>query len=163
MPCADCTNANLQNAYFEGYTQAVEVTKLFVFNCFGELIHAAVNYPGSWHDTKLAAVSGLYYPKLLDEFTKPGMALLGDSAFVNNVRVTHGKILRGRKSNEMHETPCSNSLAAIDIILQSFMLSERQTAEWGSHVKRAITKVESPPLCRFNNPTSFTNAMLPSS
>ncbi|CDF40129.1 unnamed protein product [Chondrus crispus] len=47
MACADFTNANLQNAYFEGYTQAVEVTNLFVFNFFRELIHAAVNYPGS--------------------------------------------------------------------------------------------------------------------
>lgn len=46
MPCADYTDTNLQNAYFEGFTQAVEVTNLFVFNFFGALIYAAVNYPG---------------------------------------------------------------------------------------------------------------------
>lgn len=42
--CANFTDVNLQKAYFEGFTQAVEVTNLFVFNFFGELIQAAVNF-----------------------------------------------------------------------------------------------------------------------
>ena len=46
-PCAEYTDVDLQNAYFEGYTQCVEVTNLFVWNFYGELIHAAVNFPGS--------------------------------------------------------------------------------------------------------------------
>ena len=36
-----------QNGYYEGFTQNVEVTNLFVFNFFGELIHAGINYPGA--------------------------------------------------------------------------------------------------------------------
>ena len=131
MPCADYTDTNLQNAYFEGYTQNVEVTNLFVWNFFGEIVHAAVNYPGSWHDTKLAGVSGLYDPKLSDEITPPGFAILGDSAFVNNTNTTHGKVLRGRKTNETNNTPESAALAAVDVILQRVMPSERQSAEWG--------------------------------
>ena len=56
MPCADYTDLDLKNAYFEGFTQNVEDTNLFVWNFFGEIIHAAINYLGSWHDTKLAGV-----------------------------------------------------------------------------------------------------------
>jgi len=59
MPCADYIDTDLQNAFFEGFTQGVEVTNLFVWNFYGELIHAAINYPGSWHDSKLAGASGL--------------------------------------------------------------------------------------------------------
>lgn len=70
----------MQNAYFEGYTQNVEVTNLFVRNVFGEIIHAAINFPRSWHDSKLANVSGLIYPNLSDEYTPSGYAILGDSA-----------------------------------------------------------------------------------
>ena len=147
MPCADYIDQDLQNAYFEGFTQGVEVMNLFVFNFFGELIHAAVNYPGSWHDTKLAAVSGLYFPKLSDEMTPPGMAILGDSAFVNNTRITNGKIVRGRKSNETADIPESAALAAVDIILERIMPSERQSAEWGVRAIKA-------PFARFKVPLS---------
>lgn len=51
FPCAEYLDVNLLNAYFEGYKQAIEVKNLFVFNVFGDFIHAAVNYPGCWHDT----------------------------------------------------------------------------------------------------------------
>ena len=131
MPCAEYLDGDLQNAYFEGYTQKVEVTNLFVWNFYGELIHAAINFPGSWHDTKLASVSGLYHPKLDDEMTPPGMAILADSAFVNNARVTNGKIIRPRKTNEVHDIPSSAFLAAVDTMLQHAIPSERQSAEWG--------------------------------
>ena len=39
-------------------------------------------------------VSGLYFPKLSEEMTPPGMAILGDSAFMKNNRATNGKIMR---------------------------------------------------------------------
>ena len=131
MPCADDTDIDLQNAYFEGFTQNVEVTNLFVWNFFGEIIHAAVNYPGSWHDKKLAGMSGLYFAKLSDEMAPPGMAILGDSAFVNTTKATNGKLLRGRKSNEVNDIPKSAAPAAFDLLLHLTMPSERQSAEWG--------------------------------
>ena len=91
MPCADHTDTNLKNAYFEGFIQGTEAKNLFVFNFFGKLIHAAINYPGSWNDTKSAMVSGFYLSKLSDKMTPPGMAILGDSAFVKNTRITNRK------------------------------------------------------------------------
>lgn len=48
-----------------------------------------MNYPGSRHDTKIAAVSELYYPMLSDECTRPIMAIIADSAFVNNTKTTN--------------------------------------------------------------------------
>ena len=53
MLCADFIDPELQNAYFEGFTQNIEVTNLFAWNVHGELIHAAINFPGTWHDSKL--------------------------------------------------------------------------------------------------------------
>lgn len=61
MPCADSKDNNMQNAYIEGFTQGVDVTNLLGYNFFGKLIHTAVNFLGSWHETKLATVSGLYF------------------------------------------------------------------------------------------------------
>ena len=131
MPCADYTDLDPQNVYFEGLTQNVEVTNLFVWNFFGEIIYASVNYPGSWHDTKLAGMSGLYFPKLSDEMTPPGMAILEDSAFVNTIKATNGKGLRSTKSNEVNDIPKSAELAPVDLMLQRAMPSKRQSAEWG--------------------------------
>jgi len=148
MPCADYTEPNLQNAYLEGFTQSVEVTNLLVFNFFGELIHAAVNYPGSWHDTKIATVSGLYYPKLSDEFTPPGMAILGDSAFVTNTKATNGKIVRSRKTNEVSNIPESAPLAAVDLLQQRIMPSERQSGEWSIRAIKAPFARQKVPLLR---------------
>jgi len=96
--CRLYIDTDLQNAFFEGSIQGVKVINLFVWNFYGELIHAAINYHGSWHDSKRAGVSWLEYPKLSDEMTPPGFAILGDSAFVNNTSTTKGNVLRARKS-----------------------------------------------------------------
>ena len=69
--------------------------------------------------------------------TPPGMAILGDSAFVKNSRVTNGKIVRGQKANEVSDNPESSALAAVDIILLRVMPSERQSAEWGLRAIKA--------------------------
>ena len=76
-------------------------------------------------------MSGLYFPKLSDEMTPPDMAILGDSAFVNITKATNGKVLYSRKSNETNDILKSAELAAVDLLLQRAMPSERQSAEWG--------------------------------
>lgn len=67
MPCAAYTNPDLQNAFWERCTQVHEVTNLFVWNLFGEIIHTALNMPGDWHDSRISALSGLYYPLLVEK------------------------------------------------------------------------------------------------
>eukprot|EP00171_Calliarthron_tuberculosum_P023637 IDg23637t1 len=132
MPCASYVDADLQNAYWEGFTQAVEVTNLFVWNFHGEIVYAALNFPGSWHDSKLAVESGLYVPHLT-EHTPPGYAILGDSAFPRSSAALQGKLVRARKVNEHNgaDVPHSAYLAAVDALLERSMPSERQSAEWG--------------------------------
>lgn len=119
----------LRNAYFEGFTQGVEVTNLFVFKFFRDLIHAAFKYLGSWHDTKLPAVPVLYSPKLSNEVTPPEMTILGDSAFNNNTAVWNGKILIEFKPNKTRDVPGSAALALIQTILQHKMSSTCQVPD----------------------------------
>jgi len=134
MPCATSGDTDVQNAYWEGFTQAHEVTNLFVFNFFGEIIHAGINFPGSWHDSKVAATSGLYFPKLGDGMPPKGYCLLGNSAFPRVAGELQGKIIRARKSNEFsgrNGVPSNAFLAATEVMLERAMPSERQSAEWG--------------------------------
>lgn len=63
--------------------------------------------------------------------TPSGFAILGDNAFVSDLRVVQGKIVRGRKSTETREISECAELAAVDLILQRIMPSERQSAESG--------------------------------
>eukprot|EP00172_Hildenbrandia_rubra_P002833 Plantae.Rhodophyta-Hildenbrandia_rubra.ctg40010.p1 GENE.Plantae.Rhodophyta-Hildenbrandia_rubra.ctg40010~~Plantae.Rhodophyta-Hildenbrandia_rubra.ctg40010.p1 ORF type:complete len:233 (-),score=12.26 Plantae.Rhodophyta-Hildenbrandia_rubra.ctg40010:660-1310(-) len=144
-PRAECTDESMQNPYYKGHTSAVEVTNLLVFGFFGELIHAAVNYPGSWRYTRLASVSGLHRDCLPDDHTPPGFAILGDSALVSDLKLTSEKALRGRKCSESDGMPEPAALASIDLALQKAMLSERQSAEWGA---RALEG----PFARLNIP-----------
>lgn len=88
------------------------------------MIRAAVNFPGSWHDRKLAITSGLIFPKLSDDTTSPVYAILGDSAFVINSGKANYKIVRSRKTNEINSIPESLELVVVDTILQSVMPSD---------------------------------------
>lgn len=115
----------------------MEVATLFVWNFFGEIIHSGLNFPGSWHNRKLALASGLLYPKLSDAMKPPGFAILGDSAFVSETRVVQGKIVRGRKSSETRKNPESVEMAAVDFLIQGILPSERQSAEWGVRALKA--------------------------
>ena len=97
MSCS--TDRDVQNEFFEGYTQNVEVTNLFVSDFKGQIIQAGSNFPGSWHDSCVAMESGLYRPHLFHQ-TPTGFALLGDNAFPPASKDLCGKILRARKSGK---------------------------------------------------------------
>lgn len=148
IPCAYYINLELQNAYSEGYTGSVEVTNLFVCNFFGELIHAAINFPGSWHDSKLAHASYLIHLNLSDEQATPGFAILGDSAFVENSCMVNGKIFRGQKSTESRGISECEELAAINLVLQRITPSKRQSAGWGVRSVKAPFVLLSPTISR---------------
>lgn len=55
-PSGHYIDPDFLNAYYEDYVGSAEVSNLFVSNFFGELIHTAINSPGSRHDSKLAHV-----------------------------------------------------------------------------------------------------------
>jgi len=150
MPCAVQNDTDLQNAYWEGFTQGHEATNVYVWNFFGEIIHAAINFPGSWHDSKVSSASGFYFPKLHDDMTPPGFAVLADSAFPICTSVLNGKIVRARKANELggaHGAVAQSTfIAATEMLLDRAMPSERQSAEWGVRAIKGPFKRVTVPL-----------------
>ena len=91
-----------------------------------------MNYPGSWHDSKLDACSELNSKYLTDKYLPAVFALLADSAFLRTAKEFVGKIARARKDYEMgpgSDVPKSVYLAAIDTVLSNMLPSERQSAE----------------------------------
>ena len=48
----ECTSdPDIQNAYNDGFTCDTCVNNVFLFSPEGKIIHAANNFPGSWHDS----------------------------------------------------------------------------------------------------------------
>lgn len=125
MPCPDYVHDDLQKSHYNGYKCSVEVLTLFVHKLKGEIIHSTINYPGLFHDSKLASYSELIYPSLSEDHTPARMVLLCDSAFLN--RNIEGIVDRSRKTGEMTgiTTDADAVLSAVDIILQLVMPSER--------------------------------------
>lgn len=140
MPCVSFGNVYTENAYWERYTQAHEVTNLFVWDFKGELIHTAINCPGIWHDSKIASVSGLFAP-LLENRTPAGFAILADSAFPRGGVFLEVKLVRAWKANEHDQNNgCSRStwIAAVDMLLERAIPLERQSAEWGVRALKGL-------------------------
>ena len=81
FPCADYLDTDTQNAFYEGYVSSVEVTGILVFTFDGVLVHAGLNYAGSWHDSRVTNHSGFFSSCLTDANTHIGKAVLCDSAF----------------------------------------------------------------------------------
>lgn len=100
LPCANYVNTEKQNDFYEGYTQSLELINLQVYSFQREVTRAAMNFPESWHDNKLATLTGLLYPKLAREMAPPGMAILCNSAYMFDGRVIGDKTVRTRKINE---------------------------------------------------------------
>lgn len=65
----------MQNCYYDGYKSGVEVTDLPELDLKGEITHATKNPPGSWHESKLAAMSGLLANKMSDKNRPSGFAI----------------------------------------------------------------------------------------
>lgn len=108
-----------------------------MFNFKGELIHTAVNFRGSWHDSEVVSPPGILLDKVSDHKTPRGYATTGDCAFIAQGRVTNEKILGGRKASETHVATESALLVAVDTVLQRAMTSERQISEWGMRAVKA--------------------------
>eukprot|EP00171_Calliarthron_tuberculosum_P017290 IDg17290t1 len=130
MLCVKYSEPDIQNAYWEGFTQAAEITNLFVWDFRGLIIHAAVNYAGIWHDSRVTAQTGLYYP-LLASRTPAGYALLAYSAFPRAAKTLEGKTIRGRKMNEWGGGGTvlrAAYMEVLEILLDKTIPSQRQAA-----------------------------------
>ena len=131
IPCADYIDADIQNGYYEGFTCSVQVTNLLVFSFDGCLIHKGLNFPGAYHDSRVAKECGLIENALDDTLTPPGKAILCDTAFHIRTEFTNGKVVRAKKNNERSEILQSEALQFIEYVMQRTYPIERQPVEWG--------------------------------
>ena len=92
--------------------------------------------------------SGFISP-ILTHNTTPSFSVLCDSAFPRNDPSLVGKLVRARKVNEMgksSDTPNCTYLAAVDVLLERAIPSERQSVEWGVRSIKGPFKRLSVPL-----------------
>lgn len=77
IPVLQSSDSDIQNAYYNGWLSGCYVSNVFVFSAKGKIIYAAINKPGSWHDSNVARS---LYDKLRWE-TPGNYNILADSAF----------------------------------------------------------------------------------
>lgn len=111
-------DVTIQNMYYNGWTHDHYVSSLFVFCPDGTIPIAAVNYPGSFHDSQIAEW-GNVYQKLESVFEANGGRCVVDSAFA---------MTRFRSLIKSSQTdPIDMAEAAVNREATAM----RQSAEWG--------------------------------
>ncbi|KZT52367.1 hypothetical protein CALCODRAFT_441669 [Calocera cornea HHB12733] len=119
LPTATSSDERWQNAQYNGWLHGHYTSNVLVFSSRGELIHAAINAPGSWHDSR---VSSAIYAQLEDK-TPEDFYLCADTAFPHNRNSVKTKI----------KTPVKSGARTTREHLQFLdqLVSFRQSAEWG--------------------------------
>ncbi|KZT62719.1 hypothetical protein CALCODRAFT_425918 [Calocera cornea HHB12733] len=119
LPTATSSDERWQNAQYNGWLHGHFTSNVLVFSARGDLIHAAINAPGSWHDSR---VSSAIYAKL-EENTPEDFYLAADTAFPHNRNSIKTKI----------KTPVKSGTRTTreHLLFLDQLVSFRQSAEWG--------------------------------
>ncbi|KAG1711902.1 hypothetical protein DVH05_009143 [Phytophthora capsici] len=138
------SNADLQNAMYNGWLHTVFVTGTICFAADGCIVWSKHNCPGSWNDsdTSMEFRAKLLDPKLCPD---PRMNVVSDSAFPCST-VMAGRILTPFKDGDLERI--EPSLRSSARTLHNAITSIRQAAEWGMG---SIQKV----YCRLNLPLPY--------
>lgn len=99
------------------------------FTLDGCLIHAGLNFSGSWHDSRLAYKTGFLLICLNGDNKSIGPAVLCDSVFSSDSEISKGKNLWTRKAGEGKKSDCVE-LGVIEHTVDSYISTESQSAEW---------------------------------
>ncbi len=109
----DHSDPSMQNAYYNR-KYGSNVGNIVAFDHRGLIIYYAVNYPGSWHDARIARK---FYELLEDPIlTPPQFMMLADEGFT-----LHGRIVQTK------QTPFNNYRTE----MEAANVSIRQSVEWG--------------------------------
>ncbi|KZT57258.1 hypothetical protein CALCODRAFT_434501 [Calocera cornea HHB12733] len=119
LPTATSSDERWQNAQYNGWLHGHFTSNVLVFSTRGELLHAAINAPGSWHDSRVS--SGIYAQ--LEENTPDPYFLAADTAFPHNRSTLRSKIKTPVKSGTR------TTREQVQFLDQ--LVSFRQSAEWG--------------------------------
>ncbi|ETN16130.1 hypothetical protein PPTG_06346 [Phytophthora nicotianae INRA-310] len=135
------SNADLQNAMYNGWLHSVFVTGTICFAADGCIIWCKHNCPGSWNDsdTSLGFRNRLLDPKYCPD---PRKNVVSDSAFPCSTEMT-GRILTPLKDGDLERlTPSVRSSART---LYNAITSVRQAAEWGmGSVQKVYSRLNLP-------------------
>lgn len=110
-----------ENDFYNGWTCDHYVSAVFVFSPDGTIPICAFNVPGSVHDSKIAAVGGIYR-KLGQVYRRTGGKCCGDSAFS---KTNHEYVIKSGKINIADN--------ALEREVKRQATSVRQKSEWGMH------------------------------
>lgn len=88
-----------------------------MYSLDGFIIHAVLNYPGSWNDRRVTNDCRLIKDHIMEKNATKGMDIICDSSFVVKTLQSNGKIVRSRKSTEIAGIPQSESLAILTQVL----------------------------------------------
>jgi hypothetical protein len=114
------SNFVAQAIHYNGWTHGHYITNIFIFVPDGTLIGAAVNYPGSFHDSTVCTMGGLY-DRLQEMYDLCGGKCVMDSAFTSR-----DKPYVIKSSRDPFDAPTAQEAAGY---IQATQL--RQSAEWG--------------------------------
>ena len=109
----------IENAFFNGWQHSHFVTCVLLFAPDGTIPAAVLNCPGSWHDSTIAEMGGLY-TKLEFLFNQYGAKTVIDSAFS-----------RGRYPFLIKSSSEEKAQNAQQRRILRDATSRRQMAEWG--------------------------------
>ena len=124
IPLQQSSDDDVQNACYNGWTCNHYVSNILLFTPDGCIVYAVLNCPGTWHDSSVSQLGGLY--NTLEEKVPPGYFVVADSAFpVHGDDGAH--IKRPPKKGESN-TRRHLHLTATQI---QDLVSMRQSAEWG--------------------------------
>eukprot|EP00733_Pompholyxophrys_punicea_P001663 Pompholyxophrys_punicea_v1_NODE_920_length_1139_cov_2.371771.p1 type:complete len:200 gc:universal NODE_920_length_1139_cov_2.371771:273-872(+) len=96
MVTESMSDPNEQNCFYNGWHSSVWASNLFFVLPTGEIAYAALNYPGSWHDARIAFSSKMH--EIILNLPVP-YVILADTAFLSQEYT--GKIIRVLKENEV--------------------------------------------------------------
>ena len=121
IQCSD--DENEQTAHYNGYYHDTMVNNVFAFAPTGKIIHACINFPGSWHDS---SVCFSLIKKVIDEVD--GFALCVDQGFPKS----------GLLYDKLVGPLSRRAKAALAPIIRDYLIrkheiyiSLRQASEWG--------------------------------
>jgi hypothetical protein len=115
-----CKGLSEQGMYYNGWLHGHYVTNLFVFGADGRIIAAALNAPGSIHDSTLAYWSGIY-TRLEETYNRTKGICCVDSAFASN---PNPYLLRSAQDTAKAKDPEEYAR-----LIEATSL--RQASEWG--------------------------------
>lgn len=142
LPVQVSSDSRIENAMYNGWLHSHFISNVLAFaptgmvpqlayanstlrSYTGEIIHAALNAPGSWHDSRVARP--LY--ELLSEKLPAEYYLVSDTAFPQGAGRCPGKIRAPLSAGSV--LPDDPDELAYVLAFNRELLSFRQSAEWG--------------------------------